>query len=97
MDILAAEDPPPVLAVPRDTPKGVRLARPPVGPVPDWPVERSSEPNSTGMALTRMGRSVGRQMAMTPTESSRKENVAASTLSQVGSVDIAAAWRVRMR
>jgi hypothetical protein len=97
MDARAAEEPPPVLPVPRDAPNGVRLARPPVGPVPELPVERSSEPNSTGMALTRMGRSVGRQMAMTPTESSRKENVAASTLSQVGSVDIAAAWRVRMR
>jgi hypothetical protein len=36
-------------------------------------------------------------MAMTPTETSRKEKVAASTLSQVGSVEIAAAWRVRMR
>jgi hypothetical protein len=29
-------------------------------------------------------------MAMTPTESSRKEKVAASTLSQVGSVECAA-------
>jgi hypothetical protein len=34
---------------------------------------------------------------MTPTVSSRKEKVAASMLSQVGSVDLAAALRVLMR
>jgi hypothetical protein len=59
--------------------------------------ERSSEPKRRGIECTRMGRSVGRHTAMTPTVSSRKEKVAASMLSQVGSVDLAAALRVLMR
>jgi hypothetical protein len=49
------------------------------------------------MAFMRMGRSVGRQTAMTPTDSSRKEKAAASALSHVGSVESAAAASVWMR
>jgi hypothetical protein len=63
----------------------------------EWPADRSSEAKMRGIVWTRTGRMVGRQTAMTPTESSRKEKVAASTLSHVGSVDLAAELRVLMR
>jgi hypothetical protein len=54
-------------------------------------------PKTRGMMRTSKGRNVGRHTVMTPTVSSRKEKVAASTLSQVGSVATAAAPSVRMR
>lgn len=94
-DALAVESAPPL----PDLPKGVRLALPPLGPLlPVRPLdERSREPKRRGMAWTRMGRRVGRQTAMTPTESSRKEKVAASTLSQLASFESLTALRVLMR
>ena len=49
------------------------------------------------MILLKMGRSVGRLEARTDVQISRKDQYAASTLSQLGSVVIDAWFRVRIR
>lgn len=83
---------------------GNMLRLPVVPPMVRGPCDRDTEmavgddeANSRGMTATNSGRRVGRHAASTPVVSSRKDQIAASTLSYVGSGDVRTAPRVRIR
>lgn len=60
-------------------------------------LEDRNDSNKRGIPIAKSGLSVGKHTATTPIVSSKNENVAAPTLSHVGSADTAAACSVRIR